>query len=714
MLRDLLVVGLSLVPLALSAQEGLLNRAVLEQVARGLFRPTSISHAGDGSGRLFVAEQSGAVRVVDKGGLVEEPFLDIGSQTTCCGELGLLGIAFHPRYQQNGYFYVFYSDSEGTSVVSRFEAKAGSSVADPSSESMLLRIEQPSPQHQGGQLQFGPDGLLYVSVGDGGPAASENPNAQRRDSLLGKLLRIDVDAADPYAVPSDNPFADEEDSRGEIWTYGLRNPWRFSFDRATGDLFIADVGFAEREEINFQPAGSAGGENYGWSVMEGSRCTDGSTDCNLFEDFAEPILDYGHDAGCSVIGGYVYRGAALPALQGAYLYGDFCSGEIWAARNAGGAWEVVDSRSTNFSITTLGEDEAGELYVADLGGEVYRIAAADAPPTVSFAYPSRAIAGGPSVPIYLVGGNFVTGMEVRWNGQPRPNLVLDNQMVRVELTRGDIAAAGSAEVTVVNPALPDAEPARLEFPVDAPGALSPRLNAAGIVTAAGFHSGALAPGSIAAVFGVDLAAFIEAPPRTPLPRMAGGSGILFAGQHWAPLFFAAPLQMNVQIPWELAGLGEATVQLRLGSAVSEAVTVPIAKQAPAVFLLPTMRSGQGAILIGDSGGVVAAPAGAGARTRPLRGGELITIYLTGLGPVSNQPASGRPAGTFPLSETTTRPEVEVGGVGARVFFSGLAPGSVGLYQINALTSAETPSGDEVPVVVSIGGASSVPVIIAVE
>jgi len=706
----------------LSAESDLLNRVVLQRVSGGLIQPTSVAHAGDASGRLFVTGQSGLVHLIAGGARLEKPFLDLRAQVACCGERGLLGITFHPRFESNGFFYVFYSDSEGDSVLSRFHALDGGDVADPDSETEVLRLPEPpnSEQHKGGQLHFGPDGMLYVSLGDGGPGFSDNPKAQQLDNLYGTILRLDVDSGEPYAVPADNPFVEQpgqvaqEAARGEIWAYGLRNPWRFSFDRLTGDIFIADVGQDDVEEIDFQPATSRGGENYGWNLMEGRRCVDGSTDCNLLGELVEPILEYSHESGCSVIGGYVYRGAALPELSGTYLYGDFCSGEMTAAAATAGVWEVVSRRATKFSITTFGEDESGELYVADIGGELFRIAPPSLPPTVSFVYPQRASAGGPPFSLYLVGANFDAASEVRWNGRLRPSEALDNQRLEVEVSQADVAAAGVAEITVVNSTLPDEPPTIIEYAVEDPSMLSPRIGAGGIVIAAGFDEIPLAPGSIVSVFGEDVAAFVESARGTPLATVFGGGGILFGESFWAPLFYSSPLQMNIQIPWELAGIEDTTARVRVGGLTSDPARVALASHSPAIFVVAQDGTRQGSILIGNSGGTLAAPAGLFSNARPLRPGEPLTMFLTGLGPVTDRPESGRVAGAFPTSKTLTTPEVTVGGVAVRVLFSGLAPGLVGLNQINAKTSEDLPSGDEVPVVVTIGGVSSIPVTMAVE
>ncbi len=348
----------------------------LELVAGGLERPLGLAHAGDGSGRLFVVLQDGRVLIHDGGGLLAEPFLDLSSRVSCCGERGLLGLAFHPDYAANGLFYVSYTAGNGDSVISRLSVSGDPDRADAGSEEELLRFAQPFGNHNGGHLAFGPDGFLYVASGDGGSGGDPQNNGQSLDTLLGKLLRIDVDGGFPYAVPPDNPFTGVAGARGEIWAYGLRNPWRFSFDRATGDLYVADVGQARREEVDFEPAGGDGGRNYGWRRMEGSACFDPATGCDD-GTLTLPVVDYTHALGCSVTGGYRYRGPAAPTLPRFYVFGDFCSGRVWGARpNAAGAWLATQLLESGLTLSSFGEDEAGRLYAVHYAagdGAVYRL-----------------------------------------------------------------------------------------------------------------------------------------------------------------------------------------------------------------------------------------------------------------------------------------------------------------------------------------------------
>ncbi len=351
----------------------------LEPIASGLARPIDIAHAGDGSGRLFFVLQGGRIVIHDGGQVLPTPFLDIGSLVTCCGEQGLLGVAFHPDYAVNGLFYVNYVDRSGDTVIVRYRVSADPNVADPTTASILLTISQPFGNHNGGQMQFGPDGYLYIASGDGGSGGDPGNRAQDLGTLLGKILRIDVDGGSPYAVPTDNPFTKTSGALPEIWAYGLRNPFRFSFDRETGDLFIGDVGQDRREEIDFQPADSPGGENYGWRLMEGSLCFNPSSNCND-GSLVLPILEYDHvGASCSgsVTGGYRYRGPASSRLGGLYFYADFCKGRIWAAtRQSDGGWTTEEALDTAYRFSTFGEDEEGALYIAHLNntnGIVFRI-----------------------------------------------------------------------------------------------------------------------------------------------------------------------------------------------------------------------------------------------------------------------------------------------------------------------------------------------------
>lgn len=318
----------------------------------------------DGSGRLFVIEKPGRVRILENGQLVETPFLDITDRVGSSGnEQGLLGLAFHPQYQENGRFFVNYTDTRGDTVISRFQVSEDPTVVDPNSEVVLFGYDQPFPNHNGGVMAFGPDGYLYIGSGDGGAAGDPMGNAQNTGVLLGKILRVDVDSAEPYAIPSDNPFGNE------IWAYGLRNPWRMSFDKATGDLYIGDVGQGEWEEIDFLPAGSPGGANFGWDHREGAHDYEGGGPAEMID----PVAEYSHpEGGCSVTGGYVYRGS-MPEWNGIYLYGDYCTGMIWGLLQIDGGWQVQKLFDVDVTITSFGQDENGEIYLISDNGGIFRL-----------------------------------------------------------------------------------------------------------------------------------------------------------------------------------------------------------------------------------------------------------------------------------------------------------------------------------------------------
>jgi len=333
-------------------------------IASGLNRPVDIQPAHDGSGRLFVIEKYGVIRVIENGQLLDQPFLDITDRVGSSGnEQGLLGLAFYPQ-PQAGMLFVNYTDKNGNTVISRF---LWDHFANPMSEATLLEIQQPYPNHNGGALAFGSDGYLYAGLGDGGLAGDPHKNGQNIHSLLGKILRLDVnDFNNPsvYQIPADNPFG------SEVWAYGLRNPWRISFDRLTGDLYIGDVGQGDWEEIDFLPAGSPGGANFGWSVMEGNHGYDGNLQPGMFL----PVAEYSHsDGGCSVTGGYVYRGA-MPEWNGIYLYGDYCSGKIWGLIYSNGQWQSRVMFEAGVTITSFGQDDSGEIYFASDDGGIYHLA----------------------------------------------------------------------------------------------------------------------------------------------------------------------------------------------------------------------------------------------------------------------------------------------------------------------------------------------------
>ncbi len=372
----------------------------LVQVITGLSQPLQVTHAGDGSGRLFIVEKNGRIKVFNNF-VYQGVFLDISAKVSTSSEQGLLSVVFPPGYGSSGRFYINYTNLAGDTVIARYQVSANVNQADAASEEILLNIDQPFTNHNGGQMAFGPDGYLYIGMGDGGSGGDPDNRAQNPADLLGKILRIDVEPAgtasppptgsnlifmpvlyrpglsEPYRIPLDNPFINTPGFRPEIWATGLRNPWRFSFDRSTGDLYIADVGQNEWEEVNFQSNTSSGGENYGWRILEGNHCYNPSSGCVAPSSYVAPVLEYAHGAndinGCSVTGGFVYRGINYPTMQGVYLYGDFCSGKIWGAAFES-SWSSSQLLTAPFMISTFGEDESGELYIAGYNnGTIYRI-----------------------------------------------------------------------------------------------------------------------------------------------------------------------------------------------------------------------------------------------------------------------------------------------------------------------------------------------------
>jgi glucose/arabinose dehydrogenase len=359
------------------------SRYWLEEIASGFEWPVYVTNAGDGSGRLFVLEQTGRIWLLPADGGARRLFLDLGSVVSQerheiqYSERGLLSMAFHPNFSTNGQFFVDYIDNAGLTVIRRFKVRPDTpDEGDPAGAEFIFTYSQPDRTHNGGQIAFGPKGYLYIGLGDGGSSGDPDNNAQNLDLLLGKLLRIDVDGGLPYSIPAGNPiYGTRPQLAPEIWAWGLRNPWRFSFDSLTGDLYIGDVGQDHWEEIDFQAAGSPGGQNYGWRILEGQHPSSGET---VPDDTTLPVAEYSHEAGCAVAGGYVYRGQALPDLQGIYFYGDWCSGTIWAAyRDAADQWQSsVFMQTTGLSITSFGVDEAGELYVVDYTGRIMKLVAA--------------------------------------------------------------------------------------------------------------------------------------------------------------------------------------------------------------------------------------------------------------------------------------------------------------------------------------------------
>jgi glucose/arabinose dehydrogenase len=341
------------------------------QVVDGLTLPLDLQH--DGTGRLYIVERRGLIHILNQGALNPTPFLDMRHLVQDgSSEQGLLGLAFHPRYAENGRFFVDYTDLQGDTVVAEYKLSADPNLADPGSARTLLSIEQPYRNHNGGGIVFGPDGYLYIGTGDGGSAGDPEKNGQNTDVLLGKLLRLDVDGGTPYAIPPDNPFA-QGGGREEIWAFGLRNLWRFAFDPLTADLYIADVGQNSWEEVNVQAPQTSAPVNYGWSHREGAH----PYDSDRTQGLTDPVAEYGHAQGCSVTGGVVVRDPELPAWGGVYLFGDFCTGLVWGLlRTAGGTWQQELLFQTGYQISSFGTGPNGEVYLFNYqagNGALYRL-----------------------------------------------------------------------------------------------------------------------------------------------------------------------------------------------------------------------------------------------------------------------------------------------------------------------------------------------------
>jgi Glucose/sorbosone dehydrogenases len=342
----------------------------LQEVASGLTNPVYVT-SPPGDSRLFIVEQPGRIRILDNGQLLATPFLDIASRVSSGGERGMLSVAFHPQYATNGFFYVYFTGTGGEIRIERF-TRTNASQANAASAKVILTVAHPRSNHNGGLATFGPDGMLYLGLGDGGGGGDPDLNGQNQTTLLGKLLRIDVNSGDPYAIPAGNPFVGQSNARQEIWAMGLRNPWRYAFDQATGRLYLADVGQDAIEEVNVVTATRAG-VNYGWNVLEGSSCYNAAA-CSK-SGFEIPVLEYNHSNNqCSVTGGFVYRGSAMPEITGVYFYADYCAGWVKSFTYSNGA--ATDQRDWNLgnvgSVTSFGVDAAGELYLTSSNGRVYK------------------------------------------------------------------------------------------------------------------------------------------------------------------------------------------------------------------------------------------------------------------------------------------------------------------------------------------------------
>ncbi len=700
----------------LHGQPSVLDSLRFEPVVTGLTKPVDADEFPPGSGRLLITQQEGLIRVFDGQNVLPAPFLDLSNRISCCGERGLLNVALHPQFETNGLLYVHYIDSDVQTTVSRFRVGDNPNVAEPDSESIVLTLPHQRLNHKGGRLLFGADGYLYISLGDGG----SGEEAQNLGSWYGSILRIDVDGGDPYRVPATNPFVGQPGAKPEIWAFGLRNPWSFTFDRLTGDMFIGDVGHVTTEELDFLPAGSGGGQNYGWPVLEGSLCFPEGTLCDP-SPFVAPIFDYRHVPGdcASVIAGPRYRGPSIPPLQGTLIFADHCTGQrgqMFAGVHDGDDWVPAGQREVPFNISAFTEDSDGEIYLIDHNrGGIHRIEADPPVPALSTVSPSSAVAGGQEFLLSILGLDFVPASRVTWEGADLSTRFITNHHLQAVISTELLASPGSVQLNVASRPVGGPTGPGINFRIVASPNQEPAINAAGIVDAAGFIPGRpVAPGSIASVFGADPALRTEFALASPLPGMLGGGSIIFGDLPAAPVYAASPAQTNVLIPWELAGLSETTALARVGSAVSSPLSLELAEFSPGIFAVNQTGAGQGAVLIAGLEGQLAAPADLFPNSRPARIGDWLEIFAAGLGPVSNPPATGDPSPASPLSRTQSTPAVLVGGVAAPVAFSGLAPGFVGLYQVNAQVPEGAASGEAVSLSLTIGGIESNVVTVAIE
>lgn len=565
----------------LPAQEVALR---LARVVGGFTQPTAIAAVPDGSGRLLVLQQRGQIRIVQNGAVSPELFLDWSSRVSCCGERGLLGMAFPPGFTQKRYVYINYTDPQGASTIARVRLVPDALRVDPGSEQVLLRIPRTQANHNGGNIVFGPDGYLYIGTGDSGGAGDPENAAQNPNEFRGKMLRIDTESGgSPYAIPPSNPFVNRSGYRPEIWAVGLRNPWRYSFDRETRDLWIADVGQNRAEEINVQPASSAGGVNYGWPTMEGLECFRPQSGCNR-DGLTLPVLEYGRGLGISVTGGFVYRGQRFPSLNGAYLYADYGSGRIWSVRRNGSSWQNQELLRSSVQISSFGEDESGELYLTDYsGGNLYAVVAG--PPVTSAAGVVNAAGFGAGLVPGSLATVFGTGLTALNGVVEATGFPLPREMNGVSVSINGVnvpllAVARVNGVEQINFQIPAdlAAGSRATLIVNANGAASAPVE----VTLAGAQPEIFAvtrTGNTLTVWATGLGATANAPaagqpaPSQPLATLISEAQVTIGGVP-APVTYAglAPgyaglYQVNATVP--AAAPIDGDVLLRIGTAVSK-------------------------------------------------------------------------------------------------------------------------------------------------